>query len=82
MNGVSEVVEHYEGGGAAEAPADASAPPESPSAPDAAAIPMDQLKQMLASQLEYYFSRYVRFCIDEDEEHAPAVLAIITGLPK
>lgn len=30
-----------------------------PSQSDHSSIPLDQLKQMLSSQLEYYFSRYV-----------------------
>jgi hypothetical protein len=57
LNGITDSLETY---------AQTSIPPggsptdPNPSGPGGG-IPLDQLKQMLSSQLEYYFSRYVSY---------------------
>ncbi|BES98276.1 Hypothetical protein NTJ_11091 [Nesidiocoris tenuis] len=57
LNGVAEPLDSYSDGGAL--PLGGQAPPETvvPDANQPSPIAIDQLKQMLSSQLEYYFSR-------------------------
>lgn len=64
LNGVVDPLETYSdvtappGGSAAEPPPSSeSAPSTVPTPTSTHGIPLDQLKQMLSSQLEYYFSR-------------------------
>lgn len=59
LNGVNDAVDHYEGGeGAGASPGGPVVPsPPAGGAHDPNGIPLEQLKQMLSSQLEYYFSR-------------------------
>ncbi|KAK6626982.1 hypothetical protein RUM44_009459 [Polyplax serrata] len=58
-NGVADAVDHYEGREGAGAGPVGPAVPNPPAAggQDSNGIPLEQLKQMLSSQLEYYFSR-------------------------
>ncbi|KAF6201477.1 hypothetical protein GE061_003868 [Apolygus lucorum] len=57
LNGVTDPLDNYSDGGAL--PVGGQAPPEqaAPETNTASPIAIDQLKQMLSSQLEYYFSR-------------------------
>lgn len=60
LNGVADTIDHYEGREGAGAGLGGPAVPSPPSGgtQDTSGIPLEQLKQMLSSQLEYYFSRY------------------------
>lgn len=49
--------------------------------PEGNSMPMDQLKQMLCSQLEYYFSRYVRK-IEMKDKTTRCIISIISVTEK
>lgn len=51
LNGAAEGAEGFV------SPIDGISPVPSAAPPDSSSIPLEQLKQMLSSQLEYYFSR-------------------------